>query len=89
MLSIAKARVKNFGVDGKNVTLDSMDMHELGYEDETFDRIAMSFSLSSCTEPEKALGEAIRVCKPGGNILVFDNVFSEHDEVKMIQENMV
>jgi phosphatidylethanolamine/phosphatidyl-N-methylethanolamine N-methyltransferase len=85
MLGIAKARVKNFGGDGGNVTLDSMDMHELDYDDETFDGVAMSFSLSSCTEPEKALSEAIRVCKPGGNILMFDNVLSEHDEVKAVQ----
>jgi ubiquinone/menaquinone biosynthesis C-methylase UbiE len=67
MLSRAKPRGANLHIDW--VLGDSM---ALPFADAQFDHAVLHLILAVVQHPEKCLGEAARVLKPGGTILVFD-----------------
>ncbi len=69
MLKRASARVKKLKL--KNVKmLASMDACQLGFQDESFDAVAMPFVITLVPEPERALSEAARVLKSGGQLVI-------------------
>ncbi|MDP4030349.1 MAG: class I SAM-dependent methyltransferase [Gallionella sp.] len=67
MLSRAKPRGAHLDIDW--VLGDSM---ALPFADAKFDHVVLHLILAVVPHPEKCLGEAARVLKPGGTILVFD-----------------
>ncbi|WP_435628404.1 class I SAM-dependent methyltransferase [Candidatus Ferrigenium straubiae] len=67
MLSRARPRGANLQIDW--VLGDSM---ALPFADAQFDHVVLHLILAVVPYPEKCLGEAARVLKPGGTILVFD-----------------
>lgn len=73
MLGIAKAKLKVYGRQD-SVTLHKMDAEKLDYPDNTFDKAILSLFLSVVYNPEKAFNEAVRVVKPGGEILIYDHL---------------
>ncbi len=71
MLSGASLRAKNLHLD--NVELRVMDAEELEYPDNHFDKAVLTLFLTVAFDPKKVFSEAVRVVKPGGEILVFDH----------------
>src|SRR3989338_4377657 len=67
MLSRARPRGAHLDIDW--VLGDSM---ALPFADAQFDHVVLHLILAVVPHPEKCLGEAARVLKPGGTILVFD-----------------
>lgn len=67
MLSRARPRGVNLHIDW--VLGDSM---ALPFADAQFDHVVLHLILAVVPHPEKCLGEAARVLKPGGTILIFD-----------------
>jgi ubiquinone/menaquinone biosynthesis C-methylase UbiE len=67
MLSRARPRGANLDIDW--VLGDSM---ALPFADAQFDHVVLHLILAVVPHPEKCLGEAVRVLRPGGAILVFD-----------------
>jgi len=55
-----------------SIELIPMNAEELAFPDCSFDVVALSLILSVVENPAKAMSEAVRVLKPGGQILVFD-----------------
>src|SRR4051812_49744519 len=53
-------------VDGTNVDFVVSDIHELGFDDDTFDVVHAHQVLQHVADPVAALREMRRVCKPGG-----------------------
>ena len=58
------------------VTLNLMDVQSLCYADNTFDVVIASFVFCSVASPQKGLKELYRVCRPGGQILLLEQVVS-------------
>jgi SAM-dependent methyltransferase len=46
------------------------DMQSLPYEDDSFDRVLSAFGSISASDPDAAANELVRVCKPGGEIVL-------------------
>lgn len=58
------------GLDNRGVGDVEGDMHELPFEDESFDTVLVTDVLHLTPSPANVLGEAARVLKKGGNIVV-------------------
>jgi phosphatidylethanolamine/phosphatidyl-N-methylethanolamine N-methyltransferase len=64
---------------GRSVTARTMDARQLAFPDSSFDAVVMHLILAVMPQPERGLGEAVRVLKPGGRIAAFDK-FLRDDE---------
>ena len=70
MLARARRRQREHGRD--DVGLCQGDVHALPHPDESFDAVVLHLILAVAPEPRRTLGEASRVLKPGGRVLVLD-----------------
>jgi ubiquinone/menaquinone biosynthesis C-methylase UbiE len=69
MVAVASARLSQFG---ERVTARPADANALPFPDNTFDVVLSWVMLHHTLEWEKALAEAIRVLRPGGQLVGYD-----------------
>lgn len=70
MLEVARARA------GTNVTLTQADAHDLPFDDASFDTVVCTFGLCAIPDHDRAVGEMVRVLRPGGRLILVDHVRS-------------
>lgn len=70
MLEQAAKRQQEQGLD--NLVWQLGDVQALPYADASFDLVITRYSFHHFQQPGQALAEMIRVCKPGGRVLVAD-----------------
>lgn len=75
MLKLARRQRRH---EGAKVEIVLMDVQSLCYADNSFDTIVSTFSFCSVSKPIKGLQELYRVCKPGGQVLLLENVLSSN-----------
>ncbi len=56
-----------------NVSIETADCERLGYPDGAFDCVVLPYILSVTPRPGALVQEAIRVCRPGGRIIVLNH----------------
>jgi demethylmenaquinone methyltransferase / 2-methoxy-6-polyprenyl-1,4-benzoquinol methylase len=91
MLRAGVAKRGGSGLHGggvRGVSFIAGDALTLPFADSVFDGVAISFGLRNVADPVQALGEMLRVAKPGGRLLVcefsrpkiksFDLVYSQY-----------
>jgi len=61
------------------------DAADLPYADATFDTVVCTFSLCCVPDERAALAEMSRVLKPGGILLLADNVAAEKPLLRLVQ----
>jgi ubiquinone/menaquinone biosynthesis C-methylase UbiE len=76
MLEQARAKV-----NGRDVTLLEMDAQHLDLTDASFDAVLCTLSLSVIPDGRAAFGEAWRVLRPGGRIVILDKFLPESGEL--------
>jgi phosphatidylethanolamine/phosphatidyl-N-methylethanolamine N-methyltransferase len=54
-----------------------MDAHDMAFPDATFDCVVGQFVITLVEDPERVLGECVRVLKPGGQIILVNHLYSE------------
>jgi len=79
MLDQARKRAADKGV--RNVGWDQGDAYSLPYPEGSFSIVVTRYSLHHLERPKKALREMMRVCAPGGRIVVVD-AYAPEDAVK-------
>lgn len=80
MVERLKARAKEEGVS--NVEARVMDGHALDLEDDTFDVSGSQYGVMLFPDLPRALGEMVRVTKPGGRVFIV--VFGNPKEVEFL-----
>lgn len=58
----------------------------LPFDDHTFDTVVVTLALCTIPNPEVALQEMKRVCKPNGKILLFEHVRMDHPFLAKLQD---
>ncbi len=71
MLELARQRTNDLGLD---VDLRVGNAEALDWPDASFDTVVCTFSLCAIPDHEAALGEMIRVLRPGGLLLLADHI---------------
>src|SRR5918994_644241 len=69
MVDVARDRLREFG---ERVDVKQADATQLPFPDESFDAVLSFIMLHHVIDWEKALAEAVRVLRPGGQLLGFD-----------------
>jgi phosphatidylethanolamine/phosphatidyl-N-methylethanolamine N-methyltransferase len=75
MLEIARERVARKGV--RNVRLLQMDAANLKFADDTFDIVYAPYVISVVPDPVAVTREMVRVCRPGGRIVILNHFRSK------------
>jgi phosphatidylethanolamine/phosphatidyl-N-methylethanolamine N-methyltransferase len=71
MLEKARDRISGQGV--RNVRLLEMDAAELKFADDTFDIVYAPYVISVVPDPVIVAREMLRVCRPGGRIVILNH----------------
>jgi phosphatidylethanolamine/phosphatidyl-N-methylethanolamine N-methyltransferase len=88
MLDKARARVRKLGLANVEA-IQVMDAEALDFEDGTFDVVVAQYVVSAVPNPERALDEFARVCKPGGEIVITTRVGAEKGIRKTIEKGLM
>ena len=86
MLEKAKQRIQTHQLD--NVTLRRMDAAQMDLENDSFDIVMAAYVVTAVPDYRKVMSEMIRVCKPGGRIVML-NHFSNGNKVIAAVEKMI
>lgn len=76
MLARARGRVKSGKLDNVE-SLSEMDATKLAFPDQSFDAAVAMFLITVVPDPIAVLGEAVRVVKPGGRIVLANHFSAE------------
>jgi len=71
MLGIAQTRARQLG---RTIDLQEADAQALPFPDASFDTVVCTFALCSIPDERRAVGEMIRVLRPGGLLLLADHI---------------
>lgn len=80
MLDLARARA-----DGRDVTLRQADAQDLPFDDRSFDTVLCTFGLCAIPDHDRAVGEMVRVLRPGGQLILVDHVVSTSPLIRVGQ----
>lgn len=83
MLARAEEKVREGRVT--NVTLRQMDAQALEFPDASFDIVSAMHVLSVVPDPERALSEIARVCRPGAHVLITNHFTAEKGVLKLAE----
>jgi phosphatidylethanolamine/phosphatidyl-N-methylethanolamine N-methyltransferase len=72
MIQRAKERAKKVG-NGHRIDLEVMDACHMTFEDNSFDAIISPYVITTVHDPQQFIREVIRVCKPGGQIIIVNH----------------
>lgn len=77
MLATAKTVIEAAGLT--NVTFEVADAHQLPFDDASFDLVTCRIAPHHFSNPPRFVYEAARVTRPGGRVIIVDNV-APHDD---------
>lgn len=83
MLGQARERVAVLG--RSDIDLRLMDARELTYPEATFDHVLAPYVISVVPEPRKVMAEMLRVCKPGGTIVVVNHFRHRNPAIRICE----
>lgn len=82
MLSVARTNAARLGLDAD---LREMDAERLEFADHSFDAVVFTLCLCTIPDPETAIREGMRVCRPGGRMIFLEHVRSNLAPVVALQ----
>jgi phosphatidylethanolamine/phosphatidyl-N-methylethanolamine N-methyltransferase len=76
MLERARARLE--AMARSRVELYRMDARSLAFPDASFDHVIAPYVMSVVPDPERVMSQVVRVCRPGGTIVVLNRFLSSN-----------
>jgi phosphatidylethanolamine/phosphatidyl-N-methylethanolamine N-methyltransferase len=70
---LERARVRRDELRRTDVRIEKMDARAIRYPDGHFDKVLAPYVISVVPDPDKVLAEMVRVCRPGGTIIVVNH----------------
>lgn len=77
MLAKARERVRERGLTNVEDLLE-MDATHMSFPDNSFDVVMAMYIISVVDHPERVTAEMVRVCKPGGRLIIVNHFESRH-----------
>lgn len=71
MLRLAAAKARRLGAQAQTTWI-AADALQLPFPADTFQVVAVAFGIRNVADPDRALAEMVRVCQPGGQVLVLE-----------------
>ena len=75
---LEKGREKIYRHRLTHVRLLRMDASAMEFEADRFDAVLAAYVMSVVPDPRRTLGEMVRVCKPGGTIVLLNHFHAKH-----------
>lgn len=69
-----------------NCSVRQMNAKDLAFPDNSFDGVLGNLFISATSEPERALSEMKRVCKPGGKLVLMNHFRSENPVLQKFED---
>lgn len=69
----------------KNIEIISASGEDLPFDDNKFDTVVITLALCTIPNPDKALKEAKRVCRPNGKLLILEHIKNEKRSLFFLQ----
>lgn len=88
MLEQAQGRIDQYNAEGGELTAHLMDVHNMAFEEQSFDQIFTSCTFCSVPRPIDALASLRRVLKPGGKLFMFEHTGSQIYPLKPMMKLM-
>ncbi len=85
MLEGAQPRIDAYVGD---LTAQVMDVHDLSFDDDSFDQVFTSCTFCSVPRPVEGLRSLRRVLKPGGELFMFEHTGSQYYPFKLMMNLM-
>jgi len=65
----------------------SMNAEQLDFPDDSFDLVTSFHTISVVSDPDRMMSEIVRVCRPGGRILIINHFRSENRWIAKIVDS--
>ena len=79
------ARTRLTGLAHADVLLARMDARAIAFSEGHFDKVLAPYVISVVPDPEKVMAEIVRVCRPGGTVIVVNKFQSGFAPLAMIE----
>jgi len=83
MLAKARERVRKLGL--KNLELHAMDAGQMTFPDSSFDIVMAAYVVTAVPEYKKVIREMVRVCRPGGRIIMLNHLTSSNPVLAAVE----
>ncbi len=83
MISVAEAKLETTGL--QNVTFVVEDAYKLPFADGTFDKVVCVNALQTMAEPQRAIKEAVRVLREGGEFISVTYAFGDSSILEVLK----
>jgi phosphatidylethanolamine/phosphatidyl-N-methylethanolamine N-methyltransferase len=84
MLAQAKQRAAEYRMD--HVQLHRMDAGAMEFKDDSFDTVVAAYVVTAVPDYRKVVSEMIRVCRPGGRIIMLNHFANDNKIIAAIEK---